>query len=527
MKIMRLIILFVMALFVLQGCYEDKGNYDYISFAKLKITLKPENRKAFLGEPYVYYPEIEFSDETDTTGFEFWWEFTGTLSGGGYDTLCVGRELNFIPQQIGYLWAQLCVRELATGIITSAKVQLQVESPYAKGWLILTENAGKSCLSYVRPGYVFNEDEEKFREYKEYKDVYQKLYPNDKLGDNPYRLKQVMNSQSSMILVLQDNDPVYLDGSTYQKIMTMDKEFVGEKYPDNWNIKDFFYGTGQDMVLDKSGQIYSRNYMGQGEYDPFFSCAFANIPVQYDGQNLKIEKFIYTMPSNAYFFGLYDIETNRILWPITGGTDVGSILAANMNVNSGEPFVDLNNLGTYKLLFGGTYEAGTISGANRGASLILLLGDQYNNIKLQEQLVSVPWPYPIAVDIMNVRLKDFSGARYITENTQYFMLETRPYLFFATNNKLYWYDVVSGVTKEFYTFSSGDEVVEMSSNPQESELGILLKSGTFIIMNIQNEKLYDCEKMYELSGLGTGISLMYKYPTYTSYSGRTSSLHAD
>lgn len=527
MNIIQQTLLFMMTLFVLQSCYEDKGNYNYIASSKLNITLKPENKKAFLGEPYIYYPKIEFLEGTDTTKFEFWWEFTGTLSEGGYDTLCIGRELNFIPQQIGYLWAQLCVRELTTGIITSAKVQLQIESPYAKGWLILTENSGKSSLSYVRPGYVFNEKGEKIREYKEYRDIYQKLYPNDNLGEKPYKLKQIMNSQASMILVLQDNNPLYLDGSTYQKIMTMNKEFVGENYPDRWNIKDFFYGTGQDMVLGKSGEVYSRNYMQQGEYQPFFSCAFANIPVQYEGKLLKIEQFIYTMPSQAYFFGLYDAENKRILWPITGGTEIGSILAANMNVESGKLFVDLNNLGIYKLLYGGAYEAGNISGANRGATVILLLKDNDNNIKIQEQLVVVPWPYPIAVDVMNVHLKNFSGANYITTNTCYFMLETRPYLFFATNNKLYWYDIIAGITKEFYTFSSGDEIIEMSSNPQESELGILLKSGTFIIMNIQNEKLYASEKIYELSGLGTGISLMYKYPTYTSYNARTSSTHAD
>lgn len=520
MKVRQIILVFMILLFVLQGCYEDKGNYDYIFSNELKITLNPISRKGFLGEPYIYYPKIEFLDESDTTGFEYWWEYKGDLSGkGGGDTLCFGRELNFIPTMVGYLNMRLCAKELATGIVTMADLQIQVESPYAKGWMVLTEENGNSVLSFIRPGYEEIEDE-KIRVYTPYKNIYSQLFPNDNLGQRPYRLKQLMNSQDCMVLLIQDNNPVYLNGSTYEKIMTMDKEFVEETYPEELVVKDVFYGTGQDMVLSETGMIYSRDYMGQGEYLPFFTCAFAGIPAQFGGKIINADKFIYTMPSTSQFFGLYDKGNARVLWAITGGTERGDIFASNMQVTSDVAYVDLNNLGSYELLYGGSYGAGS-SGGGGSAMVIMILKDQNGNVKLQKQQVQIAWPYPESADITEVELREFSGEAYIDNTTKYYMLETRPYIFFATGNVLYWYDVDAGVTKDFYYFSDGDEVVEMSSNPQETELGVLLKSGTFMTLNIINEKLYSSEKLYELSNLGTGVSLMYKYPNYTDYLFRT------
>lgn len=515
MKIQQVISLFVTFLFMLQGCYEDKGNYDYISSNELKITLNPINRKGFLGEPYIYYPEIEFLDKSDTMGFEYWWEYKGTSSEYTYDTLCLGRELNFIPTQTGYINMRLCVLELSTGVITSQDLQIQVESPYAKGWLILTEKEGRSALSFIRPGYE-EIGSEKMRIYTPYQDIYQQLFPEDNLGQHPYRLKQILISGGCMVLLMQDNNPIYLDGNTYHKIMTMDKEFVEEVYPENFVVKDVFYGQGQDLLLSESGKLYSRSYRNYN----FFSAAFANIPVEYDGKLLNIDQFIYTMPTLAQFMGLYDKENKRVLWAITWATEQGSIFSSNIMVPSDQSYVDLNDLDSYELIYGGSYGAAIVGGGG-SATVIMLLKDQYGSIKLQKQLVQLAFPYPTIVDVMNIEEKDFSGSDYISDETIYYTLETRPYLFFATKNVLYWYDIETGKTKDFYYFQEGEEVVEMSSNPQESELGVLLKNGKFVILNIVNDKLYSSEKMYELSNLGTGVSLMYKYPDYTNYSNRT------
>ena len=81
---------------------------------------------------------------------------------------------------------------------------------------------------------------------------------------------------------------------------------------------------------------------------------------------------------------------------------------------------------------------------------------------------------------------------------------------------------IAGITKDFYVLPQGVEVVKMDGNPQESELGVLLDNGTFIILNIENEMLYSSEKIYELNDLGIGIDLMYKYPNWIDYLFRNS-----
>lgn len=504
-------------LFALSSCYEDKGNYDYVESNDVTVTLRPTSAVGYLGERYVYYPEIEFSDETDTTNFEYWWEFTGTSSEAGYDTICLGRELNFVPDVLGRYNTRLCVKELATGVITTAKLQLRIQSPYGKGWTILTEKEGRSSLSFVRPGY----DLEDKRIYTPYVDVYAQLHPEDVLGQNPYRLKQVMNSEECMILLMQNNDPIYLDGGSLEKMMTMDKEFVGEAYPENLVIKDFFYGTGQDAVLSEDGSLYTRNYMQQGEYQPFFSCAFANVPVEFGGKRLDVESICYTMPSQAQFFGLHDAKEKRLLWAITGGSDQGAILGSNM-ISGADPtqeFIDLNNFGDYDLLFAGTLEENNQDG-NGNASLVTLFKNDLG-IKMQQQKATLVWS-PTALDISEIELKNFSGENYISEDTKYLLLSTRPYLFFSTEGVIYWYDLIAGITKDFYVLPQGVEVVKMDGNPQESELGVLLDNGTFIILNIENEMLYSSEKIYELNDLGIGIDLMYKYPNWIDYLFRNS-----
>lgn len=502
-------LLFVMLL-GLQACYKDKGNYEYADSNSVSIVLNPTNKQAYLGEPYIYFPQIKFTNKSDTSNFEYWWE---SIDLGYEDTLCIGRELNFIPDRVGLINTRLCVRELATGVITMSDLQLRSESPYAKGWLILSENGGKTLLSYIRPGYENREDVTK-RIYSTFLDIYNQLYPNEYLGNEPYCLKQVMNMSESAVLILQNNNSLYLDGSTYQKIMTMDKEFIGEVYPEGFIIKDFFYGASPDVLLGVSGEVYSRDYMGQGEYQPLFLEAFSNIPVQYQGKPLKADQLIYTMPSKAGFFGLHEIEENRILWILTNHNIRGNIVGSNMIVEDDQSYIDLNNLDDNELIYAGTCEA-----FNNSATLLVLCknGDK---VYSQKQGVSVSTLSSEYLDVKDVVLRNFEISN-VSKSTKFYTLETRPYLFFAINNMLYWYDINSGIIKDFFSFQEGEEIVEMGSNPQESELGVLLKNGTFIILNIENEKLYKGEKVYELSVPGEGVSLMYKYPNYSSYMFRT------
>ena len=70
----RLYIIFL-TLFLLYGCYDDKGNYDYKTLDSLSITLPSKTYSCLFGEKLQISPTIETTiPETDLI---YEWEFYG------------------------------------------------------------------------------------------------------------------------------------------------------------------------------------------------------------------------------------------------------------------------------------------------------------------------------------------------------------------------------------------------------------------------------------------------------------------
>ncbi len=497
-----------------QACYEDKGNYTYIPTKAVTFSLNPASRTAYVGEEYIYYPKVIFSDLQDTTGYEFWWEHKGINSGPDRcDTICLGRELHFIPKETGYTNIRICAREVGTGAIYSGDMQLNAMSSYAKGWIILSEHEGNSSVSYIRPEYEINDNEEKVRKFTAFPHLYQQFSPDDPLGNGPAKIRQVLGSSNTKLLVIQQSGSVYLNGESYVKELDFRQEFVGGDYPAGLHIKDFFYGYAMDVLLDENGEIYTRDYgRSYGTSKPFYSYRFSNIPAEYQGQKLLINNIITARPNGSGYYGLHDAVNKRIVW--VSIFTYGEYIPSKFTVEPGTEYIDFNHFGEWNLIFAGVTGEGGMKG---NITALFQKGDE---AMIQQQVGSIPWPNPQSVDMTNVELKSFTGKNYTTENTRYFMLSTRPYFFFSEKNTVYWYDLNGEKAHPFYTFPNGSVIIGMDSNPQESELGVALENGTFVVLNIQNEMMYAGEKVYELPGLGKITDIKYKYTNYNEYSGR-------
>ncbi|WP_294142544.1 PKD-like family lipoprotein [uncultured Sanguibacteroides sp.] len=514
-------------LFIVQACYDDKGNYDYIRSNGVTIALNPVSKIAYLGEIYCYDPDITFTNVSDSVGFEYWWEYTGSsAAGGAYDTICKTRTLNFNPQETGEVWVRLCVKEQRTGVVTTSDIlALNVQSSYGKGWMILGQDNDRTTLSFVRPGYEETEEGKK-RIYTPMVDLYEKIFPEQPLGTLPVGLRQMLTWYDGAIMVLQKNSPLYLNGNSYKKEVLLDDEFVGG-IPDQLEVKDFFNGTNVDIVLDKTGKMYVRNFMNvQGMYQALYTRDFTNIPSKYKGEELHIDRVIPTRPMYDYICGLYDAENSRFLWAgVAYSASVDVVIPSVMQTSASE-YIDLTDLDGWELVFCGTHTGGSAYGQPRFVA-IFKKGDV---VKAQTFTAkSSPSYYNASsVSIIDVTLRDFSGKKYISENTKYYTLKTRGYMFFAEKNIVYWYDLTTGESYPFYTFANENaSVVAMSSNPQESELGVVLDDGVFATLNIENDKLYSGERIYEKSGFGKVIDIDYKYPNYNVYNYRTNANNAD
>lgn len=518
------------------SCYEDKGVYDYSPSNGVTISTPPVNvvLPAVMGDTFRYFPPITFANPDDTLGFEYWWEYRGSTSKPQLtlDVVCNTRELSFLPRVLGTQTLQICVKEISTGIITSRALTVSAGTVYTKGWLILSEDDGESILSFVRPDRpVSGNFTRENRVYVPYVNLYNRIFPGESLGKNPIALRQAVSRVSGTIFyVIQENESVCLNGQSYQKEIPLAQEFI-DGAPAGFNPRDYWHGNYSNIVLDADGKIYSRS-PATGGGTAFFTYSFANFPVEYQGKVLKVDRIIYAMAETGLLFAVYDKENKRFLWVYAGGPrTAGTLMKTSYNVDGN---LNYNDTGDADIIYAAySYERSGQLGAGATSNLMVLYssgGETYVQIAtstIAQNLVTLP---VAGLPLTAVQKKIFSGKTYITPNTKYYKLKTRDYLFFATGGTVYWYDFATNETYAFFNFA-GDEVIDMSSNPQESELGVLLKSGKFATLDILNENLKGANnpvgatnKMYEVDIPGNKmIDLEYKFPDYTQYTARTNS----
>jgi hypothetical protein len=522
MKKSLLLIGIVAGAFCYQACYEDKGNYDYLPVNKVTITM-PYILNANMGDTLHFTPLITFADPADTTGFEYWWEYMGNDGLlDHYEVICEGQELRFVPRLVGLQVVQFCVKELRSGTITIATLSVEGGSIYTRGWLILREEDGESKLSYVRPDRSVPGDVTSERVYVPYIDLYGQLFPGESLGDGPIALRQAFSTSGiqNILYVIQENEPVCLNGISYAREIRLAQEFIGGT-PAGFAPRDYFQGDYSSMVLNVDGMVYYRCPY-YGPYTDFFTYSFANFPMEYQGRVLKIDRIVPSMADRAYFFAIYDKENKRFLWVYADNEITnGSLLPADIIADG--PYLDYNNVGDSEILYSAFYNE-EIDGWS-GVAYNITLYAKDGNVYVQrcrgacEMQLSIVTSLPIN----EVRHAPFSGQAYLSPDTKYYQLKTRTYLFFATGNQLYWYDHLTGTTRLFYTFFAGEEIVDMASNPQESELGVVLNSGKFITLDIINDHLMDTDnKIYEIAIPGRIVDVEYKLPNFSTYIGWSS-----
>jgi hypothetical protein len=478
-----------------------------------------------MGDTLYFTPVITFADPTaDPTGFEYWWEYTGMWGMHEYhEVICEGRELRFVPRIVGSQSVQVCVKESCSGRITTAGMDINGGSVYAKGWLILHEEGGESKLSFVRPDRSVPGDMTSERVYVPYVDLYGKLFPGESLGTGPIAVRQAFSQRGiqTVFYVIQENGSACFNGISYAREIRLDQEFIGGA-PAGLAPRDYYQGSYSSMVLNADGTAYYRcPYYGANT--DLFTYSFANFPMEYRGQVLKIDRIVPSIAEQVFFFAVYDKENNRFLWAYTNNeTAGGSLLPADITAVG--QYLDYNDVGDAEILYSAFYNQAMVG--YRGLAYNITLYAEAGNVYVQrcrcnnEYLVSNPL-------IDEVQHALFSGQANLSPNTKYYQLKTRTYLFFATGSQLYWYDHLTGITRLFYTFPDGN-VVDMDSNPQESELGVVLSSGKFVTLNVENDRLMSADnKIYETSIPGRIVDLEYKLSTYSAYTNRTSTANRD
>jgi hypothetical protein len=293
----------------------------------------------------------------------------------------------------------------------------------------------------------------------------------------------------------------------------LDQEFVGGA-PPGLAPRDYYQGNFSSMLLNADGKAYYRSPTG-GNVTVFFTYMFANFPMEYAGRVLKVDKIIPSVAENSFFFAVYDKDNKRFLF-ISAGSALANGIACPATITADGEHLDYNNTGDAEILYSAFYREAISSPAY---SITLYAKD--GNVYVQTAQCTGDRQMSSSLPVKILRHELFSGQGEISPDTKYWQLKTRDYLFFGTANRLYWYDHATSETHLFHTFPVGANVVDMDSNPQESELGVVLSNGSFVTLNIENARLMlDNNKIYEISVPGRIVDLEYKFPDYFTYASR-------
>lgn len=495
-----------------QACFKDKGNYELVPYNKiLSMNAPVPTPLVVFGDTLKVPPIIKWRyPEKDTLGFEYEWRQVDSI-------VSKERNLAYTPTAFGYVMLYCYVKEKATGIAFRFGMQMQVVSPYKAGFLFLTNNQGKSGLSFVRRDPKKDANGVTTYEYKYLPDVYAGLYPDAPLGDNPQKLitRAFPTDGTDEVLVLQGNTPVFLNGQNLSKKINMQSDFQGQTFPEGSHPVDYIDGGSANFMLGNNGNMYwKRNSNRIGE---IHLGVFQSVPIYFEGGGAHFSQIIEASYERMEFMYLFDDLHKRFLglYTTTGSNGyIGGKMYLQHVPSLPSTFADLNNLTGYSVKYCGDYDNGTnyMNILKKEATGEFL----YQTYKLENR-----YSY---IAVSNHRQEVFAGNGLVSDNTVYHRIRNSTYLFFGEGSKLYFYDVNTKLVKLYHDFGAG-RITKIVADANSGELGIAMDNGRFTIVSTKTNVLGEPAPgltgiLYTVPNMGTIVDFTWKWGGWFEYDAR-------
>lgn len=519
--------LYICVLLLLQACYKDKGNYDYIDsnevtfLSRLVPYIMPADFEFTIAPPIsLKYPEADISET-----FIGEWKLDG-------EVISNNAILNYKISKPGDYKLSVKLTDKKTGQVYKSKeneYSISVKYPYFLGWMILANKEGTSKLSYI---YPLSEDS-----YIQTDDVYEKMNNGASLGSNPYSLFEYTSYLETLkgdpkLLISQGSGNVTLTGATLKPEKTILEEFMTPQLATGMRIKNLGFKGYFYLIQDESNKIYKKTLQDRkdlysGKYDLEIFDKPSEISIMMPFNNAH-----YSSKTDKYAL-LYDQKNGRFI-----GIDVhstrtpGNITYFKNYINAVPTAVlKVNNMGV------GTEVLGLSSTETRGSgasslirSLIKTKGQYFlHSFTLKDYTAT------------NHRITDteqipFKGADLLTDRSiiQFpsSFLETDFFYFTAgvTNEKLYVYNIKANSVSLAYSGTS--PIVSLCASPIENvfadfggnarypnfKLAAAHENGEIAILDVSKATL---TKVYEgiikdiaqtkLTGFGKVVDMTWRF----------------
>ena len=393
-----------------------------------------------------------------------------------------------------------------TGAIYTQNISFRYKSRYTSGWIILSDDGGKSKLNLVR---IQNE------QWYTDKDIYRAIH-NEELGTQPVGLIGNRSGRNDVrILQKGAEGNVILDGVDYQKIGTIADEFVGGKYPEGFVPKSMVVSGGNVAAIQgENGEVFTKVF-DSWYGTPYEFALFANVPLQSNKQKLNVPFLLFaSQGSSTYNLMLYD-ETFHAFFMMYGASFyyAGKLYKLKAPADwDGTNGPSPENLSNYKMVYcqmkNASYYTQDI--------LAVLKNKTDGELYLYTFEYSSSSNNVTAKNIVYTRIPAVSAA-LMGENTKYHALRNRPYMFFVSEtdpSTLYYYDLRTNRHAPFKTFSGSKIVALESDYSNHTHIGVGLDNGEFFLLNVEDEVLVsgteEDKVIYNTIVDGKVVDLFYK-----------------
>ena len=311
----------------LASCLSDEGNYDYTQLDDVDIQGVPESARFILQTPQAITPTI--STSIDENNLEYCWRI-------GSDTLCKTKDFNYtftkVPSRDKLTFD---VRDKRTDVRYSRVVKATVVSPFTSGWLILTNDQGKSRLA--------------FQSFEDTKKLFQDVYTfvnGTEMEGKPVMVKQLRYQDFNtgtwidrVSVLNKDGQSPELDGITMARTYNYEEQFKNGNAPQPAYISSEYYRFDfTTAIIGTNGEMYGKaNGLGADSKDGYFVDPYvkddlgyemapmlARVNGQcfgYDRKNHRFVQFVQSYlstPIMAPIYGSSAVDTNvfpgEIIW---------------------------------------------------------------------------------------------------------------------------------------------------------------------------------------------------------------------
>lgn len=539
-------VLWIVIVFLVVGCLDDKSNYDYKdindfdNWQNVGVKNVQSSYTLYPGESVTLEPQVRFSIDTLNPDATYAWYIEKDKK---LTKVCDQLFYTHEATTIGDYTLVLTAIDNKTGVTFSEDIGIEVVSPWKNGWMVLSKGgSGESQLSVIRSKKQskFVVDVETGKEKRVDTVVYVgqdiNIVPN--LGRGPRKLVEnfIYEEYTSDIelqdevMVLQASGPVELNGNDLSVVGMAKDEFFdgipGSFDPVNtalswggkWllNSDNYVYGATMSVATD----LHSGRYFGE----PIFNGKKIKQLLPYWKASPYGNIAVIGIDENNTFFGIVDQCSVKDYYEndftiVAGGNYTGSFMELGSLKGADESlFKNIN--GEY------IFHAWEDNPRNKGPYIsILKRGNSYYWHNYTFELDG----YRYKPGMKMIVSKSKSGILDASVMNGYQAASVLPWkklLMIASGNTLYGFDYIRsipGLVQMLNAPTYGSEIVDIAvkdynSDKNNAHLAVALKSGEIYVYEVKYDKKEETVELLEIyhkEGFGEIVDLEYKFGSGT------------